>query len=46
MNPNYKIKVNDKLVALAAAGAAQMGLTLDAALLRPIIKTEVRKEES
>jgi hypothetical protein len=44
MNPNYKIKVNDKLVALAAAGAAQMGLTLDAALLRPIINP-VTKEE-
>lgn len=38
------IKLNDKLVALAAAGAAQMGLTLDAALLRPIIKP-VTKEE-
>lgn len=43
---NCTIRVNDKLVALAAAGAASMGLTLDAALLRPVINPEVGKEES
>ena len=44
MHPNYKIRVNEKLVALAAAGAAQMGLTLDAALLRPIINPVTPEE--
>lgn len=35
---NYEIHLDPKIVALAAAGAATLGMTLDAALLRPVVK--------
>lgn len=34
---NYEIHIDPKIVALAAAGAATLGLSLDEALLRPIV---------
>lgn len=33
----YEVKLNPKTIALAAAGAALLGMPLDAALLRPIV---------
>ena len=40
---NYEINLNPKIVALAAAGAATLGMTLNEALMRPIV---VRKEQA
>lgn len=33
----YELKLNPKTIALAAAGAAVLGMPLDAALLRPVV---------
>ena len=35
---NYEIQINPKIVALAAAGAATLGMTLNEALMRPVVK--------
>ena len=34
---NYEIHLDPKIVALAAAGAATLGMTLNEALMRPIV---------
>lgn len=35
----YELQINPKLLALATVGATMLGLTLNEALLRPIVKT-------
>lgn len=40
---HYEIHLDPKIVALAAAGAATLGLPLNEALLRPVVK---RKEQA
>lgn len=34
----YELKINPKLLALAAVGAAMLGLKIDDALLRPVVQ--------
>lgn len=41
----YELQINPKLIALAAAGAALLGMTLDEALLRPVVKPVVKPVE-
>ena len=43
---NYTLNLDPKIIALAAAGAATLGLTLDAALLRPVVKPATTPTDS
>lgn len=37
----YELQINPKLLALATVGATMLGMTLNEALLRPIVKPAV-----
>lgn len=41
----YELQINPKLLALATVGAALLGMKLDDALLRPIVKPATEKNE-
>lgn len=38
MSMTYELQINPKLLALATVGATLLGMTLNEALLRPIVK--------
>lgn len=38
MSMTYELQINPKLLALATVGATMLGMKLDDALLRPIVK--------
>lgn len=42
----YELTINPKLIALAAAGAAVLGLDLKEALLRPVVQPKPQNGEA
>ena len=44
--PTYELQINPKLLALATVGATLLGMKLDDALLRPVVKeVETKTQE-